>query len=189
MAALENILKTKRERTLFYITVIVILGSLLLTWVILPGIDQWVTVSTKLSRKKTELENVNELLKNEKRINEEFDKYQKGIQVNDPQKRPEDVLLLQAYDMQKETNIRFTRMDPVVIKKIPKMPGYQSYSLQAVFDADLVTVGRFFEALQIRGLYIDYLQIVPKAKAAHNPNLTVTIRLAKVVSKEEEKEK
>ena len=187
MALLDNILKTKRERTLFYVTMSVIGGALLLTWVILPGVDRWVTTSNKLSKKKVELREVNDLLKNEKKINEEFEKYQKGIQVKDPQKRPEDVLLLQASEIQKETGIRFTRMDPVVIKKIPKMPGYQSYSLQAVFESDLITMSRFLESLQIRGLYIDYLQISPKSKAPHNPTLQVTVRMAKVVSKEEEK--
>jgi len=160
---------------------------LVLTSLVLPAVEQWSIVTTKLGRKKTELDKINTLLKNETNILLEFEKIQKGVRLTDPQKRAEDTLLLQADEMQKEANVRYTRMDPVYTRRLAKMPGYRAFTLQVMFDADLLTVGKFLQGMQERGLYIDYFQLVPKAKAAHNPILQATIRMGKLVSKQGEK--
>ncbi len=186
MALFDKFLKTKRERTLFYATIFVIIGAIILLNVILPAFEQWTSLSSKLSQKKVDLEKVNSLIKNEAAITAEYESNLKGLRRTDPKKPTEDSLLLQADEIQKEVNIHFSRLDPVYIRRIQNMPNYQAYTLQVMFEANLLTVGKFLQGMQERGLYIDYFQLVPKAKAAHNPILQATIRMGKLVKKEAE---
>lgn len=184
MALFDKLLKTRRERVLLYTTLGVVVGSILLLNVVLPVLNQWSTLSEKLSSKKSALEKVNNLIKNEASITAEYNSNLKGILRTDPKKPSEDSLLLQADEIQKEVNVHFTRLDPVYIRNIPKMPNYKAYTLQVIFEGDLLTVGKFLQGMQERGLYIDYFQLVPKAKAAHKPILVATIRMGKLVKKE-----
>lgn len=183
MAYLDRLFKTKREKYLFYITITVVIGAIFLINLVFPAVNQWMTISGELNKKRNELSRTSHLIQNKDIIEHEFDKYQKGIRLTDPEKRPEDTLLLQADEIQRETNVSFTRMDPVLRRNIPRMPGYQSYTLQVAFEADLINVGNFLQAIQERGLYIDYLSITPKTRAAHNPTLQNTVRIGKIISR------
>jgi NhaP-type Na+/H+ or K+/H+ antiporter len=185
---LDRLFKTQREKTIFFATCLVIVGTLLFNWLVLPMATQWYTTASKLSDKRAELKNMNELLKNESNILSEYEQYQKVIRLKDPNKRANDTLLLQVDEIQKELNIHYTRLDPVYRKKLEKS-NYYAYTIQVSFDGDLTTAGQFLKGVQERGLYIDYLQITPKAKAAKNPTLQTIVRIGKIVSKEEDEAK
>jgi hypothetical protein len=185
LKSLDKLFKTRREKNIFYATCSVVVLALLFNVLIYPLVDEWSSTSSKLASKRNELKKVNQLLQNESKIIADYDQYQKVIRLKDPQKRPEDTLLLQTDELQKETGVQFSRMDPVRKRKVSKSD-YQVYTIQVVFDGDLATIGRFLHGMVERGLYIEYLQIVPKNKAAHNPLLQTTLRIGKVISKEEE---
>ncbi len=185
ISSLDKLFKTRREKTIFFATCAVIAGALLFNWIIYPLVDEWSRTSTRLANKQAELKKVNQLLKNESKILADYEQYQKIIRLKDPQKRAEDTLLLQTDELQKETGVRFNRMDPVRKRKVSRSD-YQVYTIQVVFEGDLATVGRFLQGMVERGLYIEYLQINPKSKSAQNPILQTTLRIGKVISKEEE---
>jgi len=188
MASLDQLFKTRREKVIFYCTCGVIVLAISFNWIFYPLADQWFSTSAKLGSRVTELKKVKELLKNEPKIMADYDQYQKVIRLKDPQKRPEDTLLLQADELQREVNLHYTRMDPVYKRKIDKT-NYQAYTLQVTFESDLTTVGLFLKGMQERGLFIDYLQLSPKSKTAKSPVITATIRIGKIINKEEEKDK
>lgn len=182
---LNRLFKTQKEKRLFFMTVAVVLFYIIFNMGIWPLWEQWNLTATKLNQKKAELTKIKALIKDEKTIRADFDQYQKAIRLKDPNARPEDTMLLQAEEMQKEANTLYTRMDPVLRKKISKT-NYQAYSLQVAFDSDLRTVGDFLQSVQEHGLYIDYLAISTKAKAAKNPTLQTSLRMGKVIEKKED---
>ncbi|AXA36419.1 MAG: hypothetical protein D6691_07300 [Candidatus Hydrogenedentota bacterium] len=176
---------SKRERSILYVTIAVVVGAVLWTQAIAPLYDQYVMLQEELERERATFNKNVEILKNAKNIELGYRRIEAQFPKEEPGKIPEHAFS-EDVDAAAEALLPGERrtIEPVQHEEIKGVNEYEFLTLAMNITGELPKLAQLLKGFDQKGFLIKSI-VLTHSKGIDNPELQLNVTLARIVKIEE----
>jgi hypothetical protein len=180
---------SKREQRILYLTVAIVVGTLLYLQGIDPILTNWSTNQDVLEGEKKKYEDNVQTLNTAKQIEEGFKKIEATFPEDDPDREPEQAFSEEIIaDAQSILPGKVPAPGNPTREEIKGVEGYEFLTFAINVEGELENVAQLLKGFDQKGYLIKEMKL-SHAKNPDDPNLRLALTMARIVKVEEEEEK
>lgn len=152
---------SRRERIILYLCIIIIISAVFYSLVIEKIIKIWSDLNLKMAKAEKELYKNYRLIRKEKDISSEYEKYISYMKVKEGGEETASSILMEIETLARKNNVITTDIKPLGVKRIDF---YEKYMFEVSAEASIKFLTKFIYNMQSSSkiLTVEYLSLTAK---------------------------